>query len=218
MVKIPGRPLRLVPSRFPPVPLFERVTSPKDLEAVLELEGWTNDRLVQARLERLPRERWVFGRANASVVMAAFLHGSPAGTRFTSSDLSAWYAAFELKTAICEVAHHLRRELVASNRKVHLAEYREYSATLAGDYIDIRGQRRKHRELYRSRSYLRSQQFGERHRAQGSDGIVYDSVRDAGGTNVVAFDPCNVQAVIQARHWRLVVPQRGRVLAERLEA
>ncbi len=50
---------RLIPSRFPPVGAFDNVSSPDDLAAVMELEGWTNDRLVQARLNRLPRSRWL---------------------------------------------------------------------------------------------------------------------------------------------------------------
>ena len=36
---------RLVPSRFPPVGLFDRVARPEDLEAVFELEAMTNDRV-----------------------------------------------------------------------------------------------------------------------------------------------------------------------------
>ena len=99
---------RLIPTRFPPVGAFDNVSPPGDLAAVMELEGWTNDRLLQARLRRLPRSQWVFGRANASIVMATFLHGPPGGNRFTSPDLNAWYASLSRKTAIAEVAHHLR--------------------------------------------------------------------------------------------------------------
>ena len=36
---------RLVPSRFPPVSLFDRVADPKDLEALYALESLTNDRI-----------------------------------------------------------------------------------------------------------------------------------------------------------------------------
>src|SRR6202000_2822841 len=85
---------RLIPSRFPPISAFDSVTSTDDLEAVMELEGWTNDRLVLERLARLDKTEWVYGIPNASVIMASFLHGGPAGLRFTSPDLSGWYAAF----------------------------------------------------------------------------------------------------------------------------
>ncbi len=41
---------RLIPSQFPPIGLFETVTRAADLEAVMELVGWTNDRLVADRI------------------------------------------------------------------------------------------------------------------------------------------------------------------------
>ncbi len=97
---------RLIPSRFPPIGAFDTVATPADLAAVMELEGWTNDRLVLHRLRRLPEAEWVFGRANASVIMAAYLHASPVGGRFNGPELGAWYASAALKTAVAEVGHH----------------------------------------------------------------------------------------------------------------
>ena len=54
-----GPTYRLIPSRYPPLSAFESVTSADDLEAVMELEGWTNDRLVAERVARLPKAEWV---------------------------------------------------------------------------------------------------------------------------------------------------------------
>ena len=65
---------RLIPSQFPPLGLFDTVATAADLAAVMELVGWTNDRLVVDRIARLPKIEWVYGTANASIVMAAFLH------------------------------------------------------------------------------------------------------------------------------------------------
>ena len=77
---------RLVPSRFPSVGVFDAVSSTADLEAVLELEGWTNDR-VSAELgilQRIPRDEWVLGFPHATVIMASFCHPRPGGGRFNS--------------------------------------------------------------------------------------------------------------------------------------
>jgi hypothetical protein len=49
---------RLIPSRYPPIAAFETVSSSDDLAGAMELEGWTNDRLVEERLARLPRDDW----------------------------------------------------------------------------------------------------------------------------------------------------------------
>ncbi|MEO8716224.1 MAG: RES family NAD+ phosphorylase, partial [Acetobacteraceae bacterium] len=171
--------LRLIPSRFPPIGLFDAVATAADLAAVMELVGWTNDRLLAERLARLPREEWVYGRANASVVMAAFLHVAPSGMRFNGPDLGAWYAAATLRTAAAGVGHHLRREAVATAQAEMRREYRCYVARLEGAYLDLRGQARARPDLYAPDSYAASQVFGEAVRRSGGAGILYDSVRHA---------------------------------------
>jgi hypothetical protein len=208
---------RLIPSRFPPISAFENVASAADLEAVMELEGWTNDRLVAERLARLPRDQWVYGAPNASIVMASFLHAAPAGSRFSGPDLGAWYAAAALTTAIAEVAHHLRREAVARGSTEQRRTFRYYTCRLLGsDYRDIRGQQHGRADLYSSGSYSASQPFGEEVRASGRSGIIYDSLRHRGGTNVVAYRPRQIVDVTQADHYDLIVPVEGRVIARRL--
>lgn len=214
--RVPGRTYRLVPSRFPPIQAFESVSRPADLAAVMELEGWTNDRLVAQRLARLPRKDWVAGVANASVIMASFLHAAPAGLRFTSPDLGAWYASLAVNTAIAEVVHHLRREMaLASMAEVH-AQYRTYEATLAGDFVDIRATAAEHPELYDKASYVGSQPFGETIRASASAGILYDSVRHAGGVNAVSFRPRNIRDVLQTAHYELTVRAAGKIIVRPL--
>ena len=206
---------RLIPSRFPPIPLFETVAGADDLPAVMELAGWTNDRLTPERLARLPSEDRVHGRPNASVVLAAFLHVSPIGSRFNGPDLGAWYAAADLRTAIAEVGHHLRREAVASRRRELRRTYRAYSARLAGDYLDIRGETTTRPGLYAPDSYVASQVFGEAARKAGEDGILFASVRLSGGENVVAYRPRNVLDVVQADHFEIVVRSTGRLIDAR---
>lgn len=197
---------RLVPSQYPPIGAFDHVSSPADLQAVMELEGWTNDRLVQVRLNRLPRTQWVFGRPNASVVMAAFLHGAPNGNRFSGPELNAWYASVAQKTAIVEVAHHLRRQTINEGRQSGKMTFRSYGARLEGeDYIDIRGQIADRPDLYDRRSFVQRQTFGEEHRLAGQDGIIYDSLRHSNGINVVCFIPTKILDVVQHDHYEIQV-------------
>jgi hypothetical protein len=194
---------RLIPSRFPPIGLFDTVATAADLAPVMELAGWTNDRLVAGRIARLPQSEWVYGRHNASIVMAAFLHVSPTGGRFNGADLGAWYASAGLITAAVEVAHHMRREAIARGIDRMRRLFRQYSARLAGDYLDIRGQRAALADVYASDSYAASRQLGERVRAGGGAGILYDSVRHAGGVNIAAHRLRNVLDVVQADHFEI---------------
>ena len=206
---------RLIPSRFPPIAAFETVTAPEDLEAVLELEGWTNDRLVAPRLRRLDRSDWVYGRPNASVVMAAFLHGAPQGTRFAGPDLGAWYAAGALETSVLEVVNGIRREIALSALEQKTEELREYTARLEGAFVDIRGTRPDLHDPDPA-TYSVTQLFGRSVRMGPYAGIAYDSVRDPGGVNWVSYRPARVLDVLQARHFRVVVPRSGKVFVEQL--
>ncbi len=196
---------RLIPSRFPPIGLFDTVATAADLGAAMELASWTNDRLVRERIHRLPSDEWVYGRPNASIVMAAFLHVAPGGMRFNAPELGAWYAAAALATSVAEVAHHLRRETVARGLVAGRRQYREYTARLEGAYLDIRGQRAARADVYDPLSYAAAQSLGEAVRASGKAGILYDSLRHTGGVNVVAYRPRNVTAVTQARHFEILV-------------
>lgn len=200
---VSGRTYRLVPTRFPPVQTFDDVTSPEDLLAVMELEDWTNDRIVVQRLNRLPRDKWVYGRSCSSVVMAAFLHTAADGCRFNGPDIGAWYCSPEENTSLAEVAHHLRREAVNSGMPHIESQYCSYCATLTGQYVDIRGAQATHPSLYASADYSASQAFGEGLRAAEADGIVYDSLRRSGGVCIVAYQPPNVLDVVPGTIWRV---------------
>lgn len=196
---------RLIPSRFPSVGLFDSVTTAADLTTAMELAGWTNDRLVVERIDRLPRDEWVYGRDNSSIIMAAFLHPASSGGRFNAPELGAWYAAATLPTAAAEVAHHLRREAVARSVPTVRRQFRAYTARLVGDYRDLRGRQAEFPAIYAPDSYAASQVFGEQIRASGGAGIIYDSLRYATGINIVAHRPRNVLGVKQADHFEIHV-------------
>lgn len=218
-VEAPPETTRLIPSRFPPIAALEDVSDPDDAEAIFELEGWTNDRLSSARLAQLARDEWVFGRPNASVVMASFLHGSPTGLRFSGPELGAWYASTELITAVLEVANGLRKEIALSALPRLTGVYRRYTARLAGRYVDVFG-RAPEFHVPDDRTYPLSQAFGRQVRDRGSamgiSGIRYESVRRAGHDNWVCHRPRQILDVVQAEHFEIDVPESGRVVVRTL--
>lgn len=204
---------RLIPSRFPPIGLFDTVATAADAQAVMELAGWTNDRLSADRLHRLPQDQWVYGRPNSSVIMAAFLHAAPDGMRFNGPELGAWYASKEIETAAAEVGHHLRREAIARNVPMMSRTYRAYSAKLMGkDYCDIRGLQADRPDLYRPDSYAAAQLFGEQLRSEGRSGVLFDSLRRRGGTSIAAYVPPAITNVMQTNHFEISVEARTRVI------
>lgn len=227
---------RLIPSQFPPIGLFDTVATAADLGAAMELAGWTNDRLVAERIARLPRSEWVYGRSNSSIVMASFLHVALGGMRFNGPDLGAWYAAADIRTAVAEVGHHLRREAASRALPRLRRVYRSYSSRLDGTFVDIRrahapaGQNLLLDGLYDPQDYTHAQVFGEavRDEAFASDeagreerpgGIVFDSVRHRGGVNAAAYRSSRVLDVVQADHYAIHVSRdERRIEVEQLKS
>ena len=192
---------RLVPSRFPPIQLFERVASPEDLEAVFAFESRTNDRLREeaGEIHLVPHEDRISG-PGTSPIMAAFTHRNPQGSRFSDGSFGVYYAAHALETAVWETAHHRARFLRATREAPMEIDMRCYLSNIDAELTDIRGQRKKRRELYDPASYAASQPFGAKLRAQGGGGIVYDSVRHAGGECVAVFRPRLLKPAVQGAH------------------
>ena len=195
---------RLIPSQFPPIGLFDTVATTADLSAVMEIVGWTNDRLVAERIDRLPQSEWVYG--------AAFLHVARGGMRFNGPELGAWYAADDIRTAAAEVGHHLRRETVARGVSTMSRRYRAYAATLLGDYLDIRGQQVTRSDVYASERYDASQKLGEEVRSSGGSGLIYSSLRRHTGVNVVAHRPRNITDILQTDHYEITVLATSRTI------
>jgi hypothetical protein len=86
----PGRPLhvasvvRLIPSRYPTVALYDAIADPADLEVVFAIEALTNARIRDelGDLQLVAPEERVSG-AGSTPVMAAFTHLNPDGSRFS---------------------------------------------------------------------------------------------------------------------------------------
>jgi hypothetical protein len=194
---------RLIPSRYPSVGLFDGIASPDDLEAILEVEAWTNDRISTQLgiLHRIPRDEWAVGQPMASVVMAAFCHPRPGGARFSSADRGAWYATRTLETALAESVHHRTRELAEVGHFDTRMQMRLYQADFAATFHDLRGHRRAYAASYAPDSYAASQRLASEIFEDGSNGIVYESVRHAGGECLACFRPLLVRRVRVVAHY-----------------
>ena len=196
---------RLVPSRFPPIQLFDRVADPADLEAVIAIESLTNDRIRDEVGEiRLVAPEDRLSGPGTSPIMAAFTHVNPEGGRFTDGTFGAWYAAHDLHTAACESAYHRAIFLARTREAPGEIDMRSYQANLRADLVDLRGMGKKRADLYDPLSYARSQPFARAQRDRGAHGIVWDSVRNPGGECVAVFRPRLLKPAIQGPHLAFV--------------
>lgn len=179
---------RIIPSRFPPINLFEAVANPADLDAVFEIEAMTNDRLREEAgdLTLVPPEDRVSG-PGTSPIMAAFTHLNPEGDRFTDGSYGVFYAGLTLDTAIAETKYHRVKFLRATNEPAQELDMRVYVVDLKAMLHDIRDLWESHSAYYHPERYALSQELAHDLREAGSDGIVYQSVRDRGGECAAVF-------------------------------
>jgi hypothetical protein len=182
---------RLIPSRYPAVGILDEVASPEDLEFIWELESWTNDR-IQVELgviRTIPKDEWATGQPLATVIMAAFCHPRPEGSRFNDGSRGAWYCAFSLKTAHAEAIYHRTTELEEIGVFDTFVQMREYRADFEAPFHDIRKREARFARCYSPTTYAASQKLGGILLQQNSNGIVYRSVRDGTGACLACFRP-----------------------------
>lgn len=198
---------RLIPSRFPPVGLYDCVADPADLEAVFYVENLTNPRLRQEAgdISLVPADDRVSG-PGTTPIMAAFTHLDPEGSRFTDGSYGVYYAARSLDTAIAETRHSRARFLARTHEAPMEIDMRTYLTDVAGEMHDIRGNgnRGDLADVYRPDSYSAGQALGRELKAIGSRGIAYDSVRHQGGHCVAVFRPRVLFNCRQGPHFRYV--------------
>ncbi len=192
---------RIIPSRFPPIQLFEDVADPADLEAVFLIESLTNDRLRDevGELALVPPEDRVSG-PGSSFVMAAFTHLPPAGSRFSDGSFGVFYAARERETAIAETVHHRERFLCEMSAPPTQLDMRVLRCVVRAQLHDLRELGEEWPELYDRDRYGESQRLGVELRAAGSIGIVFRSVRREGGECAGLFRPRAITRCRQAEH------------------
>lgn len=188
---------RIVPSRFPPVQLFERVADPQDLDAILALESLSNERLREARAMPPGAAEAVTG---STVIAASFAYRNAEGSRFSDGTFGVFYAAADLDTAIAETVHHRERFMRATRQPRMELDMRVYLTDLAGDLHDLRGRPAAFADAYNPSDYAAGQRLARALRAGGSAGIVYDSIRQPGGECAAVFLPQLLSNCRQERH------------------
>lgn len=193
---------RIIASRFPPVGLFDRVTDPADLDAVLHLETLTNPRVrvETGELGLVPPAERVAG-PGTTPIMAAFTHLNPAGSRFSDGTYGVYYCGRTVETAIRETAYHRERFLREFSSPPIRLDMRVYYADLNEDFHDIRGLREQCPEWYDPDRYDASRTIGRALRDIGSWGIYYHSVRHAQGQCAAVFRPRAVSNCRQGEHY-----------------
>jgi RES domain-containing protein len=198
---------RLIPARYSETgTVLEDVTDGEEmLRDAARLDAATNERIL-GELEGLsgisPFEL-VYGIPNAQIVRGSFLHPGPFGARFNDATRGAWYAAEAVETSIAEVVYHKKRRLAEMVVPSLAGERPDKEASSYDDWqADFRAAFHwlKPAEDYGEcleaepvpQCYQASQALARRLLDGQSNGVVYPSVRHAGGTCLACFRPALV--------------------------
>lgn len=137
----------------------------------------------------------------ASVIMAAYCHPRLGGGRFNGADRGAWYAAESLATAHAEVAYHRGLELWEVGVSEARLQMRLYRADFHAIFHDVRPETAANTAYHDPVSYVASQRLAAQLLEEGSNGVIYRSVRRPGGQCLACFRPALVMNVRSGGHY-----------------
>ena len=130
--------------------------------------------------------------------MASFAYSG--ASRFCDGTFGVYYAAFDEETAIAETRYNTEKRLREWREPSIDVDKRVYVGAIAGEFEDLRAWPLSD-PVYHPENYGASQAYATSLYAEDrADGIVYQSVRHAGGENIVAFRPRVVSHVRIAKY------------------
>ncbi|PSW06236.1 RES family NAD+ phosphorylase [Photobacterium lipolyticum] len=194
---------RLIPSKYPPINLYEDVSDPVQLEAIFAVEAITNPRLAEevGDFSGIAPEDRLVGTPHCSFVMAAFTHINPDGARFNTSDYGAYYASPDVNTAIKETVYHIERIMSYTSEPAQDIQIRCIDAWFTAKLTDLTGKECLDSQVYHPTNYTHSQAIANNVKSKKGDGILYQSVRHQGYDCYALFKPNLVDKVCQTKHF-----------------
>lgn len=204
---------RIIPSRFPPIDLFERVADPKDLDVAYALDALTNPRIREetGALHLVPPAERISG-PGTGYIMAAFTHLNPKGSRFSDGTCGVYYAGDSLAAAIAETVFHTTQHLLESCEPPQDLDMRVVLADLDGQLWDVRGSEFAQLQDPDPATYGAGQALGRQAKIAGCDGIRFPSARLASGECAAVLRPEVLSYARQSQH--LIYPWDGRRIVE----
>lgn len=198
---------RLIPSRYSDsgTVLSAIAEDSEELGDLILLDGATNDRL-QSELRGtigISTFELLYGIPNAHIVNAAYTHPNDSGSRFNDHTRGAWYAADVQNGSIAEVVFHKSKRLsdiivlnAPSQRpQQDVSTFDDWLADFQADF-HVLDPPEDYWEYLKPdpvpQCYAASQQLARNLLDEGSNGLVYPSVRFRGSHCLVCFRPALV--------------------------
>lgn len=196
------RTVRLIPAKYYDSPVLRGIADSDAEHSDLERLQAGTDRQRRRLGPHDDYDEW-----GGVVIHAAFLHTRMGGNRFNDESRGAWYAAFDERTALHEVAFHKTRELWNIDYFHDRSRFRAVHASFIGRFHDLRGAEPRPSALHPDPAvaYPDGQALARQLKAMTppSRGLIYPSARFQGGVCLVAFHPNAVQDVHPGPEWEV---------------
>ena len=184
------RTVRLVSSARLRPPVLAALVATDEIDALAEIEGATSARLIaeDRGTEGLDRQELVYGVPYAAFVNASFAYSKPREPNRFNASRGAWYAALAVLTCMREVAWHMTDFLAKSGELKGVVDYAEMFASMAGEFVDLRGRPGDRASIPIRRSAIRPATRSPIWRGRG--GSTASSIRRCGTKGEPASSPC----------------------------
>lgn len=195
IVEIDERYHNLIPSRFPIVPLFERIAHGRD-DLFAQIESMTNPRLAEKNrlthgMAPVDQEQPRFKNWNH----APFVYTNPEGSLFFNPDRNVVELAADLQTALAISVAKRETFLRRTGEPKTVIEIRQIVRPVRGRYVDTR-------ELGLIESRKLRLELGRFAVSESLDGILYRPEERPSGTGLVAMKSECLGQPTQADHFK----------------
>ncbi|HEX7362265.1 MAG TPA: RES family NAD+ phosphorylase [Bryobacteraceae bacterium] len=201
----------MVPSKLSTGSVLENLPLPASVIADLtELDAAGNERKIAEAggSPGIGPGELLYGVPEAHIVNAVFSHPGPYGGRFHGPRRGAWYAGLEVETSIAEVSFHKRRFL----ENAHITgeypfDYIDFLADFSGLFhcLDASDLANCLQPNPIPQCYAAPQALAKKLLYEGSNGIVYPSVRNPSGTCLACFRPALIFHPRRADTYRITI-------------
>lgn len=191
-----GETFRLIPSRFPPISVYEGLVANDRVEALVAIENLTNPRLrSEARIANNLGEDLRSTARLQNWNLAPFAYGNPEGSIFFDEERPCLEVATDRQTALAVSVARRERFLRRTAEAPIGLDMRMFKTPVSGRFVDLRA-------LDASDVQTRGHQLGSL--AGEADGFLYRPVERPSATAVSILNGNVLAPTMQTVHYRYV--------------
>jgi hypothetical protein len=189
---------QLIPSRFPPVDVYERLESPELRAAALELEQRTNPRLAAMKHVQAPAKPGDKGSNQfQNWNHAPFVYKNPEGTHFLGPTYGVAEMATDLTTALLFALRRREEFFSRTNEEAMGQDMRVLCRRVTGTFADLSA-------LDPAQPQAERWKIGQKLCDDGATGIIYRRPGYGEARFLSVFDGRVLGRALQGDHYRFV--------------